>query len=166
MKTAIFYSSKHGTTAKVAALLAEKLEKEQPRLIDLHAKAAPPVQEFDRIIIGGSIHIGTIQKSVKRFCEKNLEQLLQIETTLLICCLQKEKEKEQFDRAYPLALREHSMAHGFFGGELLMEKMNFIEKFIVKKVAGKDKSFSALDYAAIDRFVRELKEKSSCRMKC
>ena len=44
-----------------------------------------------------------------------------------------------------------------------MGKMNFFEKFIVKKVSGKDKSFSALNYTAVDYFVYELKEKRSCK---
>ena len=83
--------------------------------IDLHRNLNP-------IVIGYSIHIGTVQNSVKHFCEKNPEQLLQ-----------KGKEQEQFGRTYPLALQEHSLADGFFGGKLLMEKMDYLEKFMGKK---------------------------------
>lgn len=156
MKTAIIYSSTHGTTKKVARLIAEKQNGKEVSLIDLGINPKPVIDTFDRIIIGGSIHVGMIQKRVKHFCEKNLALLLQKETGLFICCMRKEKQEEQFVNAFPERLRMHSKVHGYFGGEFLFEKMNFLQKLMVKKVAKVCKSISQIDYAAIDQFVSAL----------
>lgn len=163
MKTAILYRSHHGTTARVVRILAEKLRGHQVTLIDLHDNPDPQIDGFDTIIIGGSIHIGMIQKSVRQFCEKNLDVLLQKETGLFICCMLKEKEQEQYERAFPEALRAHSKVHGFFGGELLLERMNCLEKFIVKKVAKTKESTSRIDLGAIGHFARKLLNKEESR---
>ncbi|CAN5505563.1 hypothetical protein BH23BAC1_BH23BAC1_30750 [soil metagenome] len=67
MKTLIIYSSRHGTTEKVAALIAEKLESTEVYIINLKFKAKIDFDQFDRIIIGGSIHMGQVQKVIKDF---------------------------------------------------------------------------------------------------
>lgn len=54
-----------------------------------------------------------IQKSIRSFCEQNLEALLQKETGLFICCMLKEKQEEQLESAFPEALRAHNKAFGF-----------------------------------------------------
>lgn len=156
MKTAILYRSHHGTTARVAALIAEKLR--DVTVLDLGKSPNPRIDGYDRIIIGGSIHIGMIQKGIRDFCEKNLETLLQKETGLFICCMLKEKQQEQFDHAFPEALKEHSKARACLGGELLFERMSCLERFIVKKVTKTDKSTPQIDLGAIGYFVRQLVE--------
>lgn len=156
MKTAILYRSHHGTTARVAALIAERLR--DVTVLDLGKNPNPRIDVYDRIIIGGSIHIGMIQRSIRKFCEKNLDALLQKETGLFICCMLKEKQQEQFDNAFPEALKDHSRAHACLGGELIFERMNCLERFIVKKVAKTDKSTSQIDLGAIGHFVRQLNE--------
>lgn len=155
MKTAIIYASKHGTTEKVVDLLAEKLTGDIS-LVNIQDIPDPSIASFDTVIIGGSIHAGMIQKSIKHFCEKNLDELLQKETGLFICCMLKEEAQEEFENAFPQALKDRARARGIFGGELLFEKMSFLEKFMVKKVAKVDKTVSAIDYAAIDQFVGDL----------
>lgn len=161
MKTAIIYSSTHGTTKKVARLIAEKQNGKEVSLIDLGMNPQPVIDTFDRIIIGGSIHVGMIQKRVKRFCEENIVLLLQKETGMSICCMRKDKQKEQFDNAFLESLRAHSKVHGYFGGEFLFEKMNCLEKLMVKKVAKVYKSISQINYAAIDQFVSVLEAASA-----
>ena len=42
------------------------------------------------------------------------------------------------------------------GGEYRMDKMNFIEKFLTKKIAGVTESGSFLKLDAIDEFVQEV----------
>ena len=157
MKTAIVYCSKHGTTEKIAGLIADKLDGEEVSVINLDKDNGPDPEIFDRIIVGGSIHEGSIQKRVKQFYTKNLQTLLRKELGLFICYLNKEKQNEQFEHAFPQELREHSKARGYFGGELLFERMNFLDRWIVRIVAKKKENVSEIDYPAIDRFVADLK---------
>ncbi|MDP4184230.1 MAG: flavodoxin domain-containing protein [Bacteroidota bacterium] len=155
MRTAIIYISKHGTTEKVAKLIAEKQKHKDITLLDLRSITKPLIESYDRVIIGGSIHAGMIQKRIKSFCEDNLDLLLKKEIGLFICCMMKEKQNEQFENAFPQKLRDHCKVKGCFGGEFVFEKMNFLEKLIVKKVAQTDISISQIDYEAINLFVDE-----------
>lgn len=157
MNTLIVYMTHHGTTRKVVERLTEGLGSAHTTVINLEKNHTPDLTDFQRVIIGGSIHMGRIQTGVKRFCEVNMDHLLTKQLGLFLCFMNRELGQEEFNTAYPEELRNHAKAHGLFGGELLFEKMNFIEKFIVKMVSKENSSRSELDYAAMDKFIQELK---------
>lgn len=154
MKTAIVYISKHGTTQKVANQIAEKLKVPKENIFNLRENRDPDIGSFDRVIVGGSIHAGMIQKRVKDFCERNLTSLLMKETGLFMSAMNKDQFKEEFNNAFPEKLRDHSKAVAFSGGEFLFEKMNFLEKAIVKKVSKIDKTFSDINQEEIEKFAK------------
>ncbi len=144
----------HGTTRKVVDMLVHGIGAEQTHIIDLEKEEDPDITGYETVIIGGSIHIGQIQSRIKRFCEKHKDDLLQKRLGLFLCFMNQELGQEEFNNAYPAALRNHATAQGLFGGELLIEKMNFIEKFIVRMVSKETKSRSQLNYDAINRFIQ------------
>jgi len=156
MKTAIIFRSKHGTTETVSHTIANKLSTDEVTLIDLKKYPEPTIQDFDRVVIGGSIHAGVVQKRVKTFCEKHIDALQQKELGLFICCMDRELQEKEFGNAFPEALKSHAKATGIMGGEFVFERMNFLERFIVKKISKKDHSVSEIDYEAIDSFVSRL----------
>lgn len=134
MKTIILYMSKHGTTEKVAKFLSDLLLSEVV-LIDLRKNPNPDTSDADMVVIGGSIHMGMIQKRIRKYCEKNQDQLLSKPLGLYICCMETgETEKLQLARAFPKKLRDHAKAIALPGGELRIGKMNFIERVMVKKI--------------------------------
>lgn len=158
MKTAIYYLSKHGTTDKVAHEIANKLDPDQTEKFELGKDKYADPNDFDQIIIGGSIHAGTVQKRIKKFCEKHRDILLDKSLGLFLCCAEKEeKAKDQFENAFSEDLRNHASATGLLGYEFLLEEMNFFEKAIVKKVAGQTESVHQINHNAIEDFVNELK---------
>jgi menaquinone-dependent protoporphyrinogen oxidase len=59
---------------------------------------------------------------------------------------------------YPETLKKHAIAHGCFGGEFLMDKMNFLQRVIVKKISGVDKTVSQIDFEAIQNFAEMIKK--------
>ena len=158
MKIAIIYASKHGTTEKVANMLAKKLRRsgDSVELFNVRNKLFPDIEMFDKIIIGGSIYAGNIQRGIKNFCESNKDKLQKNPLGLYICCMQMDKAQEEFENAYCEELRTHSDANGIMGGEFIFEKMNFIERFMVKKIAKVKDSESSLNYDAIDSFVKDI----------
>ena len=158
MKTALIFISKHGTTEKVAQDIANKLGKEQTELINLKNNSSPNLEAYDRIILGGSIHVGAIQKKMRRFYEKNTDQLLSKKLGLFLCCMDKEKAQEEFDRAYPETLRNHSTSNEILGGEFRIDKMNSLERFMTKKIAGVTESVSEIREDKINKFVGALKK--------
>jgi menaquinone-dependent protoporphyrinogen oxidase len=152
MKTLILYMTHHGTTRKVVDYLKNKLGPDT-HTFNLEKVKTPDLTEFDNVIIGGSIHIGQIQPGVKRFCEQHKDELLARRIGLFICFMNRELGQEEFENAFDKVLRDHAIAHGLFGGELLFDKMNFMEKFIVKMVTKQNQSQSQLDYPAIEKFI-------------
>ncbi|TXK36859.1 flavodoxin [Pontibacter qinzhouensis] len=157
MKIAVVYMSRHGTTGKVANLIAEKLEKEYPvDVLNLSRYPDFSPDAYDAVIIGGSIHLGAIQEEVQTFCEENLKLLLQKEIGLFICCLLQERQEEQLRQAFPEKLLQHSLLNACLGGEFLMEKMNQHDWLIARLAAKSDRSVSKINYAAVDRFTQHL----------
>ncbi len=157
MNTAIIYMSKHDTTQKIAEMLKDKLGNETTYLFNLKTTDLTDLGKFDAIIIGGSIHAGSIQSKLKKFMNNNLAVLNKKRIALFLVCMDKtEKRKTQFENGFLNVLREISIANGFMGGEFCFDKMNFIEKAIIKKISGKSTNVSEIDYEAIDEFVNKL----------
>ncbi|MCU0640376.1 MAG: flavodoxin domain-containing protein [Candidatus Krumholzibacteria bacterium] len=156
MSVLIIYMSRHGCTAKAVDLLARALP--GSAVFDLGAVKNPPLDAFDTVAIGGSIHAGKLQRKLSKFCRDNIEALKAKRLGLFLCCMEEgEKARLEFDQAYPAELREHAAATGLFGGAFDFERMNFLERAIVKKVAKLDKSVSKLDEKAIESFAEKLK---------
>lgn len=153
MNTAIIYISKHGTTEKVAGKIAKELEVPGKNIFNLRENRNPDIKEFARVIIGGSIHAGVIQKRIRDFCENNMATLLEKETGLFMCGMEKDKLDEEYNNAFPVALRNHSKAKLLAGGEFIFEKMNFLEKAVVKKVSNISRTTSDLNNEAIMEFI-------------
>lgn len=152
MKTLIAYCTTHGCTEKTAKELQLHLGNETI-ICNLKKEQAPALEDFERIIIGGSIHAGNVQKTIKLFCAKNLEALKQKELGLFICCMEEgEVAQNQLMNAFPTELHEIAKASAFFGGEFNFSKMNFFEKFVVRKIAHVEESVSKIDHSAIEHF--------------
>ncbi len=156
MKTAIVYASHHGTTEKVAQKISKAINSGEVKIFNLKEVKLPVVSEFDCVIIGGSIHAGSIQKSIKFFCDKNQSELLKKRLGLFLCCMEKDKAQEQFDNAYPGVLRNQAKSCKILGGEFIFSRMNFIEKFMVRKISGINESISTIDEGLIAMFVSEM----------
>lgn len=158
MNISIIYISNHGTTEKVANLIASKLKKEkfETVLINLRKNSKPNIDDADLVILGSSIHAGNVQKKMKKFCSLYLNQLKNKNLALFVCLMEKEKKWQEFEVAYPKELREHSFANAIAGGEFLFENMNFFERAIIKRIAKTDKSIYDLDNIAIDAFIEKI----------
>ena len=63
MNTVIIYMSKHGTTEKIAELIKSKLEPSKTQIFNLKKIRSIEFENYDIIIIGGSIHVGSIPKN-------------------------------------------------------------------------------------------------------
>ncbi len=159
MKTLITFCTKHGCTEKVAKQIRDYLG-DEATLYNLKDKTQVDVKSFDRIIIGGSIHAGQIQKQVKEFYSENQDLLLEKELGIFICCMEEgEKAEQELQNVFPDTLLSHAKATACLGGEFNFEKMNFLEKMIVKKVAKVDRSVSNIDTDAIRFFSDQMNKK-------
>ncbi|NLJ82256.1 MAG: flavodoxin [Bacteroidales bacterium] len=159
MKTAIIFSSKHGTTAKVAEMLAEQLKLDEIKLFNLQHKNEVNLQEFEAVILGTAIYAGRPMKKTKRFIRRNLKTLKTKKIGLFICGMDpgKEKQAEEMRASFPDVLLNHATTKYYLGGEFIFEDLSFFERFIVKKVSKVNKSISLIHHENIKKFVKEFK---------
>ena len=156
MKALIIYMSNHGTTEKVVNRLSNLLGYNTSTLVNLKYEKAPKLDEFDTIIIGGSVHGGKIQKRIRKFCDANISKLLEKNLGLFMCYMDTQNEDQEFKDSFPNLLIDHAVAKGFFGGEFKFEQMNLIEKYIAGKVTGNSKSVSRINSQAINHFAIQI----------
>lgn len=154
MKTLILFATKHGCSKKASNQLNSKLLS-QVEICNINDKKPPDIDNFEVIIMGGSIYAGEIQDSIKNYCRINHDKLMKKHLGLYLCCMDKEKAQMQFEKAYDENLRKHAIATGLFGGELLFDKMTHSEQYIIKEVAGIENSISDIDEEAINRFAEK-----------
>jgi menaquinone-dependent protoporphyrinogen oxidase len=164
MKTMIIYKSTHGCTEQVVKELADKLSGDIT-IVNLKNDKNPDFENYDRVIIGGSIHAGQIQRRVRNFCENNLEKLGYKEIGLFICCMYEgEQARKQLNDAFPEKLHQFAKTEAILGGEFNFEKMHLLEKFVVRKVANVDQSVSKIDHEAIEVFANKMEKTFSSFM--
>jgi len=159
MKTAIIYLSKYGTTKKVAGMIGARLTDDEVTLIDLNKNQSPDLSFYDRIIVGSGVYTGSAKKKFREFLTVNHVSLFAIrEIGLFLCGMEPDsvKQQEEIDRSFPEELLRHSKVRGFMGGELLIEEMNFIDRFIVKKLMKTTASVSNINEQAIDLFIEKM----------
>jgi len=156
-QTLIAYSTTLGCTEQCASKLKDDLG-ESVEMVRISRRRRFDLQSFDTIIVGGSIHEGMIQRSVHKFCESNLDVLLQKQIGLFVCCMDPDaNEQELIERAFPDRLVKHALANGFFGGELNIKKMNLLQKIMTRKAARLQKE-PDIDFQKILDFARSLQE--------
>ncbi len=152
MKTLIGFGTKRGCTERCAKTLSEKFDGAVD-LINLKEGKNIDISQYDKVIIGGSIYIGKIQKEVSQFCVENLNVLKDKKVGLFICCMgEGEVVEKQLNEAFPQELIENAVAKESFGGEFIFKKMKFFERVIVKKISKIDKDVSNIFDERIDEF--------------
>ena len=151
--------SKCGTTAKVACSIAEKLKgTHEVELFSLKNNPNPDISGFERVILGSSIYMGKSSGKMKAFCKANESILLQKKTGLFVCGMHPDKEQQhkELKDAYPEALQNKAAATRFLGGAFLFERMNFIERSAIKRIAKTTTSVQQIDWEAVDDFIKVL----------
>lgn len=131
MKTAIIYGTKHGGTAECV----QKMQAGLPDEVVVYAIKDEPkinLDDFDTVVIGGSIHVGGIQKEIKSFCKENEEKLLTKKVGLFICSAM--QEITEFEKNFSPELLKTSIVNCNLGYQNNIHNFNFFEKTIMKLV--------------------------------
>lgn len=158
MKSIVIYASKHGCTEKAAYLIRNILG-DNTDLVNIEKIKLTNFDSYNNVIIGGSIHKGSIQESVQKFCNDNIESLLTKNIGLFLCCAIEDKYEEQFNEAFPERLRDKALVKEYFGYEIDFEKLGFFEKLIMKRVAGIRENKFKLNKENIERLAHFFDDK-------
>ena len=157
MKNLIIYATRYGSVANAAKLLAGELQGTTD-LVRLGYDDLPALNKYDSVIVGGSIHIGNIQKKVKEFCLGLEAELLEKKLGLFICAAEKNEEKQMdiIRKNYPSELFNHSTTTGWFGYEVHLEKASFMDRTAIRFIMGVKESFSDLKKENIAKFAAKM----------
>ncbi|MBQ7384345.1 MAG: hypothetical protein IJV72_06105 [Clostridia bacterium] len=134
MKILIAYTSKHGTTAECARILAERLGvSNEIDLVDMKKRSADSAGKYDTVIIGSSVRMAKVSKQVKRYIKDNKEALADKQCAVFLCCGFPDEFEEYVDTQFPKDFKP-SLGYHCFGGELKPEKVRGLEKLLVKAI--------------------------------
>lgn len=159
MKTLIVYCSNHGATEKCAHAIQEKLQG-KAELVNLKSKAgqSPSVHAYDIVLIGGSIHVGSIQKEVQEFVRNNEQELLKKHVGLFLCSGLEGEVQTNFSNVFPQSILDHAFAKLHMGHAFYFDKMGFFTKMIVKNVAKVHSSEEKINYDHIDLMAQKVRQ--------
>jgi len=155
-KILIAYATYYGSTEKTVKLMAEHLP--GAALCNLKKDPWPSLDGFELVVVGGPIHAGKIHQAVRKFCRKNQEKLLAKKLALFITCMYEgQRAEQQFNQAFPEPLKAAAREKAILGGEFNLEKLNFIERFILKNFIGARESASRWQPEEIINFASRIK---------
>lgn len=142
MKNLIIYATQYGCAGEVAKELASLLNGVTD-IINIKQLTPPSIADYDRIILGGSIYAGNIQKEIKDFTAQNEDILLQKPLGIYFCGMGFTDSgiANSFEYSFKQEIREHAKIMDMVGGELQMDKLKFVDKYIIKIVTKRMKKY-------------------------
>lgn len=146
MKTAIIYTSKYGMTEKLASIIVRYRTDVHLFHIDDFDKN---LNDYDEIVLGTPIYAGRINKKVKRLLESNEELLLNKSLIVFLCGMASDNEKQVINENFSMKIIYHAKIK-YVGGAYQFNKMNFLFKFIVKRIAKSDQDQEVILHDNID----------------
>lgn len=132
MRILIAYTSKTGTTAECAEILANRLRDGNEVVVsDMKKEETLPASNFDAIVLGSSIRMGRVSKEVKNYIKSNGEALSKIPCAVFLCCGLPDEFEEYVTREFSA---DFAPSYGFhcFGGELKPKKARGLDRIVLK----------------------------------
>ena len=148
--TLIIYATKNGTTRDVAERIKSNIS--GAVLCDVVEMAKVSLDDFDRIIIGSCVYVGSINKQVKAFVKKNAKVLLQKEIGLFLCGMQPSESNKVFESHFPKEILNHAKAKSLLGGIYDPKKAGAVTRFVFKTVAKISEYTDTIDDGKIKEF--------------
>ena len=145
MKTLILYYSKHGVTKKVARLLNSQIVDSELSLV---TEFDGDLDEFDDIYLGSPTYMGKLNKEFISFINKNRDALLNKDVKVFVVGMAPENFPVLLESHFDKEMQEKWMIR-HVGGGYNFNSMNFIERFVVKRVSKYKESTEQLNDAAI-----------------
>jgi menaquinone-dependent protoporphyrinogen oxidase len=147
MKNLVVYFSKHGAAKRAVDFLNSKVKSD---VVNVKEIGELEFNNYDNIVIASSVYAGTISKEIKKFISNNYNILKSKNIYFLIICGQESEIKNVLTNNFSEEQRNLFKKVIYGGFEFNFDSMNFIEKFITKKIAKVEKSVSNLNKKNIE----------------
>ena len=133
MKILILYSTHGGASETCAQMLEKKLnDRCAVRLCNAREEAElPSIDEYDVVVIGGSVRFGRIDKVLRTYLRSNAEKISEKRSAFFFCCGFPSELEDYIDTRLPKTIN-FSLGIHCFGGELKPEKLKGFDKLAVK----------------------------------
>jgi menaquinone-dependent protoporphyrinogen oxidase len=161
-KFLIAYGSAAGSTAEVAQVIGEEMQKGGAEVDVQPVEDVKDISQYDGVVVGSCVRIMRLLGKTKRFLRKHRKQLRQLPVAFFISCMtmnqptQENIEKtKQF--AEPMLKIKEPVSLGLFGGCFDPEKMTGI---FAKTMQNEPKE-DARDWEKIRAWGREILPKLS-----
>jgi len=156
MKTLILYATKYGAAEGIARRIADRLD--EVSLHDLKNSPLPNIAEFDCVIIGSSLYIGSIRKEAKSFLLKNEEVLRDKSIGLFLSGLDTEiAPQAHFEKNFSQKLLTAAKATCFPGGIYDPGKAGSFDRFLLKAAKKPAVYADTIKDSLIEQFTEAMK---------
>ncbi|HOV15426.1 MAG TPA: flavodoxin domain-containing protein [Spirochaetota bacterium] len=160
METIIVYASRYGTTERCAFKLKEKIYNSY--ICNLNVEQKIELKNYAKVIIGTPIHIGNIDKNVKKFLQKHEADLSNKKIYLFITALD-EEAINKIEEQLPENLKPKIVYKSNFGGRIVKSELKGIEKAgieMIEKQMNKDfTNYNTISDEKIEMFADEVNKK-------
>ena len=157
MKILIIFATRYGTTEKCAQMLGGILKEKghDVDILDLKKNRRVDPGYYDIAVIGGSFLMGRMNSIVRRFVARNLKKLLDMKTGVFMCGADEKWEKE-IKKGFPEDLLESAAAKGYFGYEMLWDRMSPFYRSMLQKEYNTTDDVSKIKQDNIKKFAGDL----------
>jgi menaquinone-dependent protoporphyrinogen oxidase len=157
MKVLIAFATRYGTTEKCAGMLGDilKVKGHDVDVVDLKKNKSIDLGVYDIVAVGGSFMMFRMNSIIKRFVSRNLKKLLGMKTGVFMCGAD-EKWEEEIKKGFPEELLSAAAAKGYFGFEMLWDKMSGFYRNMLQKEFKTTEDVSKINLDNIKKFADEL----------
>jgi menaquinone-dependent protoporphyrinogen oxidase len=138
-KVLIAYGTTNGHTARIAEYLADVIRSQghKAAAVDLKRSQDALLDDYDAVIVGGSIHMGKHDEHVRDFVRRNRVALERLPSAFFSVSLAAHGDMENA-RAYVENFERETgwrpVHVGFFSGALLYRQYGFLKRLMMKKI--------------------------------
>jgi menaquinone-dependent protoporphyrinogen oxidase len=172
-KILIAYATTEGQTAKIAEYMANVIRGQghEAQALDLKRSKDVPLDDYDAVIVGGSIHMGKHQNDVADFVSANRVRLERLPSAFFSVSLAAHGDLENAE-AYVANFEQQTGWHptkvGLFGGALLYRQYGLLRRYMMKRIvrdkpgglsADTSRDHVYTDWAQIERFAEDFLER-------
>lgn len=133
MKTLVLYASSYGYAKEMADQITSGLVGEV-QCVNLNVKQKFDLSDVDTIVLGSSIYVGQIHKSMKEFIKINHDLLLKKRLVIYLCCAFEHEFENHLKNNFAIELLEHASMIQNLGGAIDKSKLNFGHKMMVSMI--------------------------------
>jgi menaquinone-dependent protoporphyrinogen oxidase len=140
-KILVAYATKYGSTQKIAEVIGEELRQAELRSDIVPVDRVRELTPYKAVILGSAVYIGKWRKEAVEFLKKNAQTLAERPVWLFSSGPTGEGDPVELVKGWRLPAELQPLVDqikprdiAVFHGNLNIEKMNFIEKGLIKNV--------------------------------